>query len=207
MAKRRPADPATPATPDQLDAVRSLVRRAIAVTLVCRGPSTVKDIAAAIGRTPQALYRHIRILEEAGVVARDGERGEGRDREAVYRVLAPALSAPDRPLTDRERAALVDIASTDLRSAERAYRRLAADPNARLGGEDRRAGRISQVMWLTPAERRRLNARLLEVFEEFQPGEDRFSMGRPGAEGYALVAAFFPWDLRDEDSPPAAPDR
>jgi DNA-binding transcriptional ArsR family regulator len=44
-------------------------RRAILVRLA-RGPASVKDLAAPFDLTPQAVSKHVKVLERAGLIAR-----------------------------------------------------------------------------------------------------------------------------------------
>jgi DNA-binding transcriptional ArsR family regulator len=66
-------------TDDRLDrafvALGDPVRRAI-VARLSRGPATVNELAAPFAITVQAVSRHIRVLEEAGLVtrSRDAQR-------------------------------------------------------------------------------------------------------------------------------------
>lgn len=191
-------------TPEQFNAIRSMLRRAMLCVMLCKGACTVKEIAEAVGRSPQALYRHMQLLESAELVRRAGERGEGRERQVVYEVTASAGSWPDRDLTAQERQALLEVATTDLRAAERSYTKVVNDPKQKVTGPDRVVGRMTQVMWLTPDERRALNEALVRILYERRPGRERYSMGREGAEGYAVVMTYFPWDPKDSEEQPEA---
>jgi DNA-binding MarR family transcriptional regulator len=190
-------------TPQQFRAVRSLVRRAILAVLICRGPSTTREMAEALGRTPQGLYRHLQILERAKLIVQDGTKGTGRDQQAVYRVVHRALLTPDRKLTRPERSALVDIAASEFRTALRVYEAVANDPQARITGPDRQAARMSQVMWLTPAERKRLDRALHALLDAYLPDQSQYHMNRANARPYALVMTYFPWALQQESSLPS----
>src|SRR5262245_8045290 len=67
-----------------LEAIASPVRQE-GMSELGEGPGTVKELAARLGRTRQALHFHVGVLERAGLVEVCGERGEGREKERVYR--------------------------------------------------------------------------------------------------------------------------
>ncbi len=59
--------------PDRLGAIFAALtdptRRAILARLA-RGPASVKDLAAPFDITPQAVSKHLKVLERAGLIAR-----------------------------------------------------------------------------------------------------------------------------------------
>ncbi|MDO9397745.1 MAG: metalloregulator ArsR/SmtB family transcription factor [Herbiconiux sp.] len=85
---------------DELDraflALADPVRRAI-IARLSRGPATVNELASPFAITVQAVSRHIRVLEQAGLVtrSRDGQR------RPVH--LAPAALEPLTAWIDRYR--------------------------------------------------------------------------------------------------------
>lgn len=61
-------------------------RRAILARLTA-GETTVLDIARPFRMTQPAVSKHLKVLEEAGLVVQ-GRRGKERPRTAVYKTLA-----------------------------------------------------------------------------------------------------------------------
>ncbi len=177
----------------QLRATRSLVRRAMLAVLMVRGEASIKDLAAAVGRSPQALYRHMSILESSGLAKRSGHRGDGRDREVLYSAARGYFTPPDRDLTLGERRSLAELASIDLRMMDRAYGRVVLDTSQQASGADRVAGRMTQMMWLTPDERRQLNADLQDVIRRFN--KDRSPAHSEDMLPYMVLLTFAPWDV------------
>ena len=78
------------------EALADGTRRAAIGTLM-RGPRTSGDLARAVGVTPQALSRHLRVLRRSGLIKADGDEADARLR--VYRV-APEALAPLRAWLD-----------------------------------------------------------------------------------------------------------
>ena len=59
-------------TPRELEALRSTVRQGLIAVLEREGPLTVREMAAHLERTPESLYHHVRVLEEAGLLLDQG---------------------------------------------------------------------------------------------------------------------------------------
>jgi DNA-binding transcriptional ArsR family regulator len=136
-----------------LDALASPARQEL-VSQLAEGPATVRELAAALGRTRQALHYHVALLERAGLIKGVGWRGKGVARERVYAVarsrmvvegtLAPRDLAPTRRaiaaslrLTSRELARA--LASTEVRGKGGALEIVALRGKARLTGKDLRS--------------------------------------------------------------------
>jgi hypothetical protein len=75
-------------SPELWEILVSPVRSHIAETLRLLGPSSVAQVAAAIGRPPDGLYRHIEMLIEAGFVRQTGFRKSERNVERIIDVVA-----------------------------------------------------------------------------------------------------------------------
>ncbi len=113
-----------------------LHRTRMAILDVLRdGAATATQIAARLGVHPANLTRHIRVLEEAGLVVLVEKRDTGRNLEKYYAAIgwqlqvAPDTGRPDRAPQDR----------ADLRP-QRAVRR-AGSPAGCLDRPHRRPGR------------------------------------------------------------------
>src|SRR5215475_3442001 len=99
-----------------LEAVASPARQEV-MSELGEAPGTVKELAARLGRSRQALHFHVGVLERAGLVEVCGERGEGREKERVYRRRPGAgdlRAGPASRLTRRERGAAVRAAQSML---------------------------------------------------------------------------------------------
>lgn len=78
-------------TPSQVRALASGVRSAIVESLLVLGPSAVRAVAARLGRSPESLYHHMRILVRAGIVRVAEVRPAAKTRESIYALVATRL--------------------------------------------------------------------------------------------------------------------
>jgi DNA-binding transcriptional ArsR family regulator len=70
--------------PAQLRALSSPARQEIVDALGALGPASIADLAAHLGRRPQALYYHVRALQRAGLVLQAGTRRVGRSDGGLF---------------------------------------------------------------------------------------------------------------------------
>lgn len=185
-----------------LQALASPARQELLAALADRRAS-VRELAARLGRSRQALHYHVATLEKAGLIRAAEWRGEGRAREAVYEAVRDALTvsarATSRPELDAgERAARAMLRLT-ARELGRALRELRATGTPRV----RELLALRGKARLTPAKLKRANAlidELLALFGEPSPGED--------AKLYALTLVLTPSrDASVGASPPRRPAR
>lgn len=108
----------------ELEAVVSPVRHHLLRTLSVLGPSSVKELARDMGRSPESLYYHLRALVDAGLVVEHGERSVNGRSEALFRTIAPQLvtdaEASDPEYLDayrRSASALLRLADRQLTTA------------------------------------------------------------------------------------------
>lgn len=101
------------ASPARLELVSQLGER----------PATVRELAAALGRSRQALHYHVGLLERAALVKGVGWRGTGPARERVYAVARPRLVSPaslaeaDRPAARRALRAMLRLSAREVDQA------------------------------------------------------------------------------------------
>ena len=107
---------------DQLEAVASPIRCQVVDELSVFGPSSVRQIAVRMKRSPESLYYHIKILVDVGIVVQDRTRQTGRRVEAVYRLVAPKMRIDRKVRSKDYMDALARACSALLRLAERNYR-------------------------------------------------------------------------------------
>jgi DNA-binding transcriptional ArsR family regulator len=91
-----------------------LHRTRMAILVALRGgPATVTQIAATLGVHPANLTRHIRSLEDAGLIALVEKRDTGRNLEKYYRAAATTFDvAPEAgDLAARHKIALAFVRS------------------------------------------------------------------------------------------------
>src|SRR5690242_6765116 len=107
--------------PDQLNALKSVSRHDIIDRLIALGPLPVRAIAAALGRKPTAVYRHLRILERAGLIVAVETSGTRGRPANVYRAAAPLLRTARAPRDPRNRKIMAGIIKNTAAHAAREY--------------------------------------------------------------------------------------
>jgi DNA-binding transcriptional ArsR family regulator len=90
MARRTPAT--TVLTPAQARALASPSRLEIVEAFGALGRASARELAAHLGRSPGAVYHHVRALEHAGIVREVARRPGPRRPEAVYAPAAGRLA-------------------------------------------------------------------------------------------------------------------
>lgn len=76
------------ASPAVWNVLMSPVRAEILETLRLLGPATIAEVAAALDRPADTLYRHFQVLQEAGAVRDAGFRKGSRNVEQLFDVVA-----------------------------------------------------------------------------------------------------------------------
>ncbi|WDI32724.1 winged helix-turn-helix domain-containing protein [Hyphococcus flavus] len=71
-------------SPDQRELLASTRLQPIGDLLSAKGPMSVKEIAAALGQRPSALYHHIKKAVKAGLIVETGSRTINRRKEVLY---------------------------------------------------------------------------------------------------------------------------
>ena len=134
------------------------------------GPCSVRELAALLGRRPDALYYHIRVLREVGLLAQfspeeDGERGATVD--VMFRPLQLHYELGDRSNRD----GVCRVVGAMARSAQRNFRRAFRPGVAEVAGtaRDLWAGRCQG--WLSEEDMHEVNRllnRLLSILRARQ---------------------------------------
>ena len=150
---------------DQLECLTSPVRADILDHLSGRGPLTVRDLSASLGRKPSSLYYHLEILVETGLVVVAGEDTSGRRPEVIYRALAPRMRARRALGEPANRAIMSQMAEAALRQAARDFERGLARDDALTEGPERTLGFYRTVSRCDPATLAEVNAHLEAIAE------------------------------------------
>ena len=106
----------------QLRALESPVRLQIMLTLERGGPSSIAELARALGRSPKALYHHVRRLASVRLVRTHSQRRSGARTEAIYALVARKLVVDHLSERRDYRNALGKLRTACLRLAERSVR-------------------------------------------------------------------------------------
>jgi predicted ArsR family transcriptional regulator len=158
----------------QITALASSVRQDIVDILAAIGPATAPEIARSLGRRPDGLYFHLRLLSRVGLL-REGRRANGAGR------MVATYDVPGRPLrirydlSDRGGArAISRVTASMLRTANRGFARAASKGAARVTGPRRELWAARTRGWLTETELNEVNeafARLIDLFNS-RPGPE-----------------------------------
>jgi DNA-binding transcriptional ArsR family regulator len=165
------------------------------------GPTTVKELAAALGVPPTRLYYHMKLLEDHGIVRVESTRIVSGIVEKTYAATASRLSLDRSVLspgtTPREEsveallAFVVDGARAEIRRGVARGRIDPLNKSAAAGGLT--LGRDWFV--LTPERMEAFLRRFDELEEEFGARE-RPPEGEPGAVTYELLLGVYPVESR-----------
>ena len=158
------AFPSTPPikTPRQIRALASAVRQDIVDALESAGPCTIRELAGLLGRRPDALYYHLRVLSEVGLIAQVTSEGKGESGATVDVLSRPLQLHYD--LGDRSnREGVCRVVDAMARSAQRNFRRAFRPGEAEVEGPTRDlwAGRCQG--WLSEADMREVNQLLSRI--------------------------------------------
>ncbi|MDX1460458.1 MAG: helix-turn-helix domain-containing protein [Xanthomonadales bacterium] len=177
--------------PEQLAALISPVRQGILDRLEAAGPSTVADLAEALGIAQDALYYHVRKLEGVGLLRRvDVRKGEGRD-SAVFDLAARRWHIRYRPGDPENEACLSAITAGILRQAQRDFEQGFAAPGASVEGELRSLWSLRLESSLDEADLRAVNRHLNAIVEIL-----RKPRRQSGGNHYALSWVLAPMQRR-----------
>jgi predicted ArsR family transcriptional regulator len=158
----------------QVKALASPVRQDIVDVLASIGPATAPEIARSLGRRPDGLYFHLRLLSRVGLLKEATRPNDGGRMVATYDV-------PGRPLRIRydlsNRAgsrAVSRVTASMLRTANRGFARAAAKGDARVTGPRRELWAARTRGWLSEDGLKEVNetfARIIELLNS-QPGPE-----------------------------------
>lgn len=147
-------------------------------------PCSIAELAAALDRPADALYRHIAKLERIGIVVAVGMRHTGRRSEQVYDLVADDLRVAFKDATHRTaNKAYNDTVQSIVKIVSRTARDgAAAGQLVGLGDERMLVGKIEHA-WLTREEFQAVRAMIMGIKE--------FMDSRKGRrEGRLYCAAF-----------------
>lgn len=151
-------------TPKERRALTSAARLEIMGYLQGFGECSVSDIAAGLGRAPDSLYYHLKILIHAGVIQESGSRKAGKRHETLYRMTHPRAGIPVRAESQATVVSLKKANSSLLRLTERAYQQALENPSILTEGDQRNFFCSRHKGRLTPQNLKKLNS-LLEQIE------------------------------------------
>jgi Helix-turn-helix domain len=186
MAEKRP-DTRVLTTRRQMAALASPVRLELVGAVKAAGPSSVRELAARMGRPADGLYHHVKALLRAGVLVQTDTRKAGKRTEAVYALAAPRIGGALDPASPAGRDDVTRAAAAVLRLAGREF--TAAVRSGRVGcaGNVRNALVQRQKSWLTDDALAELHGLLARVEQLLTATAERRA-GRP----YAFTTVLAP---------------
>ncbi len=123
---------ATPLTLAQLRCFQSPARVAMYGAMRSLGPCSIRELALHVGSRPDALYYHMRLLQDAGLaVALEPRERKGR-KEAVFDVEGGPYDLDellaDEEYRDAALASMQSISRHSMRTLKRAVQRVKSEP-------------------------------------------------------------------------------
>src|SRR5688572_7534645 len=118
---RRPPKKRRAGAEGRLAALTSPVRIELIGALQTHGPSSIRELAARMGRPAAGLYHHVRTLLRAGVLAEAERRKVGRRVEAVYALTNRRVAGGLDPSSPADREGVARAAAAALRLATREF--------------------------------------------------------------------------------------
>jgi predicted transcriptional regulator len=136
------------ASKKQLTAVTSASRQEILDVLTQMGTASVAELAATLGRPPDALYYHLRILQRVKLIENAGNRKAKRRQEALFRAVARDLRIDYQLLRSKHQRTLTAVVGSMLRLGIRDFRRAVRDEAVIVAGKHRELWALRRTGWL-----------------------------------------------------------
>jgi len=164
------------AEPDQIKALAAPTRQEILDTLESNGPATVARLGLLLGRAPDSLYHHIRILLQVGLIRRVDPAPGTSPRGAVYDLPGHAMSISyrlkDPAMTEAVGAVVRAMSRISYHDFERALSR----GDAVVQGPQRNLRSARKKAWLDASQIEAINRHFQAIFSIMA------TWHRPGAE-------------------------
>lgn len=146
--------------PDQIRALSTPARQEVIDAILSLGPSTVAEIARALGRPADSLYHHTRILKRVGLVVPVETRRRGRRDEVIYDVPGRPMRI-DYDLADRKVSeGIVEAIGAMLRITQRDFSEAVATATAAVDGPYRALWGARVKGWISKGQLREVNRHL-----------------------------------------------
>jgi predicted transcriptional regulator len=174
---------------EQLTALTSSVRQEMVDVLSQMGTVSVGELAATLGRPADALYYHLRVLKQAGLVHRAGYRGQGVRKQEVIRTVSSDLQLQYQPGKGGNGKQVTAIVGSMLRLGIRDFHHAFQSGDARVSGSGRELWALRKTGWLTREEIVNLN-RSIEGLAK--------AVSKPRGQGrlYGITVLLTPLDHR-----------
>ena len=153
------------AEPEQIEALGSRVRQRIVDRLEAIGPASVAALATALGVPPDRLYYHAHRLAKHRIIQQVGTEGEGREKSAVFDVIARRWHLKYDAGKAAVVAALRKVTASMLRQAKADFDAGWSVPGVALRGTHRTLWSLRLEASLSRAELAELNTHLQAIVD------------------------------------------
>jgi hypothetical protein len=179
----------------QLAALTSAARQELLDVLAEMGTVSVAEIATALERPADALYFHIRLLKQVGLVRQVAYRFRNGRKEALFRTVAPELWLDYEQRSQKNRRAINAIISSTLRLGIRDFRRAYQRGDLTVSGARRELWVLRKTARLSPAEIGIVNRSITRL---------KLAVSKPQGRGrlYGITVLLTPLDRRRRQSKP-----
>jgi DNA-binding transcriptional ArsR family regulator len=177
----------------QMRALAAPTRQEIVDVLPRMGTVSVAELGEALGRPADALYYHLRILKQVGLVRSAGSRRLNGRRETLFRSIAPEMSLCYELGRKGNGSEVNAIVASMLRLGIRDFRNSFESADAAVSGPNRELWALRKTGWLSQAQVAEVN-RSIEKLMQLMAAPDR--KGRL----YAVSVVFTPLSRRSDRS-------
>ena len=133
------------------------------------GPCTVPELGRFVGRSRHALYYHVRVLRNCGLLLETHHSGEGKRTTARYDLPGRPLHVRYDLTSKRGKRAVIQLARTRLRSATRGFVRACAMKNVVVSGPHRNLWVARWKGWMSIQELAVANQLLWQLVNLLRP--------------------------------------
>jgi DNA-binding transcriptional ArsR family regulator len=151
--------------PAQLRVLASPRRQDMVDRLAAAGALSVRELAAQIGARPSALYHHLALLLEVGLIIEAGARTVNRKRETLYETPAPRMRLIRALAQSGHREEMEAIVAALTRQMERDFRSGGSLAARTADGDGRNYGFFRLLARPDPQSLAAINAKLGEIAE------------------------------------------
>lgn len=161
MNSALPTASVTLSRPEQQKALVSPVRQEMLGHFCAREALSIAELAKLMGRPATALYYHVGLLEQSGILVRVGERPSGKRMETLFAAAAGKFEMPGIDATDTDDA--VRAVRTALRMGLRDFRASLHSRTVRDEGPRRNLLAFRMQGRVRPDQLERVNALMDEL--------------------------------------------
>ena len=173
----------------QLLALASPGREDIIDAVAVLGPCGVTELAKFLGRSRHALYYHVRVLRDRGLLKETLVDGKGVKPTAHYDLPGRPVLVPYDLSSPRTRRAVIALGRARFRTGQRGFVRACSSDTAVVQGPRRNLWVAHWKGWLTEKDIEKANRLLSELVDVFTPSvSDQRSSRAP----YELTFAIAP---------------